>query len=230
MYCVNLVMTKPTINQRKLVQEYKNTLTLKHHLFELSIGVLLGDASIQTQDGGKTYRLKFSQSQNKHAEYLHHLHNQFHEWVLSDPFFDEKRKMLNFQTISHKDFKKLAEIFVLNDQEKLCKKHIKPLFVENYLTPRAFAYWIMDDGGRSSYNIDYERKGFALNTHGFPKDQVEILCQGLKTRYDLNCWLKPNKNKWIIVISGHDHEKMKNLIGEFLIPSMFHKIPGFSSN
>lgn len=221
-------MEKPTKHQRKLLKEYKNTLTLSEHLFELSVGVCLGDASIQTQDGGKTYRLKFSQSQNKHSEYLRHLHAQYHDWVLSDPFFDEKREMLNFQTLSHSEFRKLACIFVLDSQGKLCKKHIKPFFVENYLTPRAFAYWIMDDGGRSSYNKDYQRKGFALNTHGFPKDQVEILCQGLQNRYGLHCWLKSNKNKWIIVISGRDHEKMMTLIREFIIPSMYHKIPGIN--
>ena len=134
--------------------------------------------------------------------------------------------MLSFQTFSHSEFQKIAKIFVLDSQGKLCKKHRKPLFVENYLTPRAFAYWIMDDGARLSYNKDYERKGFALNTHGFPKDQVEILCQGLKNRYGLNCWLKLNKNKWIRRISGHDHEKMMTLIREYILLSMYHKIPG----
>jgi hypothetical protein len=218
-------MEKPTKQQRKLLKHYKKTLTLTRPLFEISIGVLLGDASIQTQDGGKTYRLKFTQSQNKHSDYLRHLHSQFHDWVLSDPALDNERHMLNFQTLSHSEFTKLAEIFVLDSQGKLCKKHIKPLFVENYLTPRAFAYWIMDDGGKSCYNKDYQRKGFALNTHGFPKEEVEILCQGLRTRYSLDCWLKLNKKKWIIVISGHDYQKIMDLIGNFLIPSMYHKIP-----
>jgi hypothetical protein len=49
-----------------------------------------------------------------------------------------------------------------------------------------------------------KRKGFAFNTHGFPKPEVEILRQGLEIRYGLDCWLRPNKNKWVIVISGHD--------------------------
>lgn len=80
--------------------------------------------------------------------------------------------MWSFQTISHSDFTRLADIFLRDSQGNLCHKHIKPHFVEHFLTPRALAYWIMDDGGRSSYNKDYERKGFALNTHGFPKDQV----------------------------------------------------------
>jgi hypothetical protein len=87
---------------------------------------------------------------------------------------------------------------------------------------------LLDDGGRSSYNKDYEQRGFALNTHGFPKDQVEILCHGLQTRYALECWCNPNKKKWIIVISGRHHEKMMTLIREFIIPSIWYKIPGIS--
>lgn len=38
-----------------------------------------------------------------------------------------------------------------------------------------------------------------------------------------------NKNKWIIVISGHDHTKMMNLIRKWIIPSMYHKIPGLQN-
>ena len=220
-------MRKPTANQRKLLNEYKQTLSLSKTLFDLSIGTLLGDASLQTQDGGKTYRLKFQQSDNLHREYLFHLHEQFHDWVLSPPCFNEKRNMWSFQTISHNDFTELANIFYLDSQGNRCKKHIKPFFVEHYLTPMSLAYWIMDDGGRSCYNQDYPRKGIALNTHGFSKQQVEILCQGLQNRYGFHCWLKLNKNKWIIVISGHDHSKIMKKIEKFIIPSMYHKIPGF---
>ena len=83
----------------------------------------------------------------------------------------------------------------------------------------------MDDDGRLSYNKDYPRKGFSLNTHGFSKGQVEILCDGLKARYGFKCWVKPNKKQWILAISGHDHQKIMELIVPFLVPSMYHKIP-----
>ena len=41
-------MQKPTSRQRKLLEEYKKTLFLSNDLFEIGIGTLLGDASIQT--------------------------------------------------------------------------------------------------------------------------------------------------------------------------------------
>jgi hypothetical protein len=184
-----------------------------------------GDASLQTQNHGRSYRLKFQQSDKLHREYLFHLHETFSDWVLSPPHFNKERMIWSFQTISHPHFNCLAKIFVLDSQGNPCKKHIKPNFVEDFLTPRALAYWIMDDGGRLSYNKDYPRKGFSINTHGFSKGQVEILCDGLKARYGFKCWVKPNKKQWILAISGHDHQKIMELIVPFLVPSMYHKIP-----
>jgi hypothetical protein len=44
----------------KLLKEYKKSLFLLSDIQrEASIGLMLGDASLQTQNGGKTYRMKF---------------------------------------------------------------------------------------------------------------------------------------------------------------------------
>lgn len=156
---------------------------------------------------------------------MFNLYDVFNEWVLSPPHLNSERNMWSFQTISHTDFKKLAELFVLNNSRVKCKKQIKPLLVENHLTPLGLAYWFMDDGEKSSYNKDYVRKGFIFNTHGFQESEVELLCQGLETKFGFEWWLKPNKNKHIIVISAKSSEKMMALIDDFIILSMRHKLP-----
>jgi hypothetical protein len=44
----------------KAIKEYKQTLNyLTVEQWEASIGLMLGDASLQTKNNGKTYRLKF---------------------------------------------------------------------------------------------------------------------------------------------------------------------------
>ena len=44
----------------RLIKEYKQSLiSLSTKQFEASIGLMLGDASLQTQNKGKNYRLKF---------------------------------------------------------------------------------------------------------------------------------------------------------------------------
>lgn len=103
------------------VQVYKQTLVLSQKLIDIAVGGLLGDVTIQTQNKGKTYRLKFQQS-DKHRDYLFHLHDVFHEWVLSPPHYHPDRDMWSFQTIGHGDFGKLANLFTVDRTlQKACE-------------------------------------------------------------------------------------------------------------
>ena len=69
----------------KLFKEYRDSLTsLSIIQWEASIGLILGDASLQTQNNGRTYRMKFEWSA-KSKPYLDHVFNLFNEWVLSNP-------------------------------------------------------------------------------------------------------------------------------------------------
>lgn len=50
--------------------------------WEASIGLMLGDASLQRQNKGRDYRMKFEWG-NKNKLYAEHIYNLFNEWVLS---------------------------------------------------------------------------------------------------------------------------------------------------
>lgn len=191
-------------------------------LFHISIGVLLGDASIQknTSKTQTKYRLKFLQSA-KHKDYVYHLHTEFKDYVLSAPHFDSKRNTYSFQTVFHPDFNKLADIFL----DKNGKKIINCFFEENPISPISLAYWFMDDGGLLSYNKDYVRKGLVINTQGFTVNQVQLLSQNLNKAYHLNTWVKENKKKPIIAFSGKEFFKIKDLILPYILCSMKYKLP-----
>jgi LAGLIDADG DNA endonuclease family protein len=102
----------------RLFKEYKNSLkSLNQIQWETSIGLMLGDASIQTQNQGKTHRLKFEWS-DKNKAYIDHVYNLFDEWVISPPHnksrISPKGNLVvnwGFQTISHEAFNPLAELF-----------------------------------------------------------------------------------------------------------------------
>ena len=69
----------------KEFKEYKDSLTsLTAIQREASIGLILGDASLQTQNGDKTYRLKFEWG-DKQKLYIDHIFDLFNEWVISPP-------------------------------------------------------------------------------------------------------------------------------------------------
>jgi len=67
------------------VKEYKNSLIkLSNIQKEAAIGLLLGDASLQSQNEGKTYRIKFEWG-DKNKAYALHVFTLFDQWVLSQP-------------------------------------------------------------------------------------------------------------------------------------------------
>lgn len=214
---------------RSLLKRYKEQL---HYLTpiqrEVGVGVMLGDASLQSQDGGKSYRLKFLQG-DQHRKYLDHLCEIFFEWILSPPAPQHRRardgkilKAWRVQTISHPAVLPLAKIFL----DGRGKKISPPDIVNNYCTPRALAYWLMDDGGL----LAPKRRGVVLHTQGLLRctgTEVHSLVEGLKKVYNLHCWVGENKNRPVIKISGHCWDQLFQLVGEFIHPSMVYKFPPF---
>lgn len=158
----------------KLLNQYKSFLIeLSQVQWETAVGLILGDTSLQTQNKGKTYRMKFEWSNNS-KPYLDHVYNLFNEWVISEPhkktrFSPAGNEVINwgFQTISHEAFNALAFWFLNNNV-----KSISADLIQNNLTPRGLAYWFMDDGGKLDYNKNSKNKSVVLNTQSFKDQEV----------------------------------------------------------
>ena len=217
-------------NSTKL-KEYKDSLIeLSIEQKEAIIGLMLGDASLQSQNKGKTYRIKFEWG-DKNKAYVLHVFNLFDEWVLSQPHKKERLSpkgnlVINwgFQTFSHKAFNYLAELFLL---DKGGKKGISENLVQDHLTPKGLAYWFMDDGGKLDYNKNSKNRSVVLNTHSFTDLEVENLCDQLSNKFELLCEVRSNKNKKIIVIKDTSYSKFYQLINPYLLEEMKYKLPKF---
>ena len=211
----------------KLIREYKQSLTnLNTNQWEASLGLMLGDASLQTQNNGKTYRMKFEWS-DKTKYYLDHVYNLFDEWVLSKP---HKKSRLSpkgnlvtnwgFQTISHEAFNPLAKLFIINN-----KKGISESLILNHLTERSLAYWFMDDGGKLDYNKNSKNKSLVLNTQSFTDKEVEMLSKELMAKFGFECKIRSNKGKKVIVITNNSYPLFYKLANPYIIPEMKYKLP-----
>ena len=217
-------------NSTKL-KEYKDSLIeLSIEQKEAIIGLMLGDASLQSQNKGKTYRIKFEWG-DKNKAYVLHVFNLFDEWLLSQPHKKERLSpkgnlIINwgFQTFSHKAFNYLAELFLL---DKGGKKGISENLVQDHLTPKGLAYWFMDDGGKLDYNKNSKNRSVVLNTHSFTDLEVENLCDQLSNKFELLCEVRSNKNKKIIVIKDTSYSKFYQLINPYLLEEMKYKLPKF---
>jgi len=65
-------------------QKGKKPLKLTKNQRSILIGVILGDAHLETLNSGHTFRVNFSQSV-AHKPYLDHLYYIFKDWVLTPP-------------------------------------------------------------------------------------------------------------------------------------------------
>jgi len=213
---------------RTRLRQYKNQLSLKPEQREMCLGLVLGDASIQTQNNSESYRLKFEVGE-KNLEYLEHIQGELDEFILAKPNpivrtnkNGHEVKTFQLQTISHSDFNSIANGFKLSKEQK--RKAIDYNFLYKELTHRSVAYWFMDDGGKLDYTTN-EGKGIVFNTQNFEQQEVQQLCDILNKRFKYKTWVKKNKGKYVVAVSGESYEDFIKNVSPYIIPSMQHKLP-----
>ncbi|GBC90761.1 MAG: hypothetical protein KatS3mg021_1258 [Fimbriimonadales bacterium] len=195
------------------IETYKQQLKLTPLQREVLVGILLGDAHLETQNRGRTYRLKIEQGAT-HAAYVQHLYQVFQEWVLTPP---QQKANGNwwFQTVSHGAFRFYAHQFYQDG-----RKRVPPL-LHRWLKPRSIAYWFMDDGSLK----DPKARAVLFNTQGFQREEVERLAQLLSEQFELEAYLRRQAEGYQIVIPGRNLTRFLELVEPYLIPEMRYKLP-----
>ena len=198
------------------IERTKSSLKLSDEQREVLVGLLLGDAHLETQNDGKTYRVKFEYS-IKHRLYANHLYEIFREWVLTPPQIKQDKTHNNiwFQTVSHGAFRFYAHQFY--DGKNKCV----PKLIHHYLTNKSVAYWFMDDGSIKSH----ESKGVIFNTQYFVKRDVQRLIKCLQNYFDLEASVRKQKDGLQIYISGKSYERFLEIVFPYVHTSMHYKIP-----
>lgn len=202
------------------LETYKKQLSLTKLQKEVMVGILLGDAHLETQNKGITFRLKIEQS-SAHRAYVTHLFTIFEEWVRTPPKRKEVRSKHTvsenycFQTLSHGSFRFFAQQFYRG------KRKCVPSQIHRWLTPCALAYWYMDDGSVKSA----QSKGVIFNTQGFSLKEVERLCAVLLESFRLDAKPRKQSDGHQIYLSGRSFEGFCDLVSPHLIDEMRYKLP-----
>ncbi len=205
----------------RAIEQYKRGLRLTGTHQEILVGLLLGDGCLETQNGGRTYRLKVEQSA-RHEGYVRHIHELFSDWVLTPP----RRRLSRasngtmtinwaFQTVSHEAFQPYGLQFYGGGRKKV------PELIADWLTPRGFAYWYMDDGSVKSA----ESKGVVLNTQAYEPIDVGRLIEVLRSRFGLQAKIREQSDGPQIYVAGRSYERFSELIEPFVLEEMRYKVP-----
>ncbi len=205
----------------KAIEAQKSLLKLSPRQREVVVGVLLGDACLESQNQSRTYRLKIEQSAD-HEAYVRHLRSELGGWVLSGPRRREKTSRLGtptvswaFNTVSHGAFRFYAQQFYLHGRKQV------PKLIHRWLSPRSLAYWFMDDGSMKSS----QSKAVILNTQAFELPDVQRLIDVLASHFQLAAKVRKQSDGNQVFISGRSFEKFRELVDPFVIPEMRYKIP-----
>lgn len=205
-----------------IIKDYKKSLKLSNKQRQIIIGLMLGDGHLETQDNGRTYRLKVEQS-IKSKEYIDWLYENFKEWVLTSPKEKVKKDKrfkqdvinIYFNTVSHSAFRFYAQQFYIN------KKKVIPKLIYRWLRPVSLAIWFMDDGSIKSS----KHKGKIINTQCFSKTEVKFLSECLFKKYGIKSNLRRQKgNTWQLYLLSETINKFYKIINPHIIPSMRYKL------
>lgn len=207
------------------IEKYKKHLKLTKRQREILVGTLLGDSHLETQNQGRTYRLKVEHS-FKQKEYVNWLYREFKDWVLSPPKVRERFVRLRtvsgvcakyyFNTLGAGSLRFYAQQFYSEG------KKVVPRLIRRWLTPLALAVWYMDDG---SIKSNHHRTVF-LNTHGFASRDLQALQKAFLEKFGIKTQLRrADRHQQQIYFLAETVDKFLTMIERHIIPSMRYKLP-----
>lgn len=208
------------------IEKKKSLLKLTKKQRSIIVGTLLGDGHMETQNKGRTYRLKIEHTVRQ-TFYVDWLYQQLKEWTLSAPvdhmksIGGDKYENYGFQTMSVGQFRFYAKGFY---DAKGCKR--VPRHIRRWLTPLALAVWFMDDGSLKSQT----HRAVILNTQGFNHDDLIKLKEALELRYGIQAVFRKQREGLQLLIVGDDAERFYQTIQRFVLPDFKYKFGKLVNN
>ena len=183
------------------------------------VGTLLGDAHLETQNGGRTYRLKVEHSE-KQKDYIEYLFGVFKNLCEQKELTKKKNRgfiSYEFRTKSLGTFRFYAQQFY-QDGKKRVPKIIRKLLKD----PLSLAIWFADDGSKKSN----KHKTYIIHTLAFKKAELKLLQEALKLNFGIEARIHKNRNGYRLYIPSSSASKFEEFIKPFIekIPSLKKKL------
>lgn len=202
-----------------VIERYKATLQLTKKQKMIVIGLMLGDGHLETQNQGKSYRLKVEQTE-KRSWYINWLYTHFQKWVLTPPRVKTKKRneritqSISFQTLSHPSFNFFAKEFYSVKTKKI------PASIRTILSPLAMAVWFMDDGSLKSKH----HRALILNTHCFTHDDLVLIQETFLKKYGLQAGIRKQREGSQLIFTEPSASRFAAIIWPELLPEFRYKL------
>jgi LAGLIDADG DNA endonuclease family len=177
------------------------------------VGTILGDGCLAKHGHNHRLHVKHKLAHRALIEFKYRVFRDFISMGLHQ--FDQRLNgdqfpCLQFASRTHTLFSEWHRYFYREGVK------IVPQDVEQYLTRQALAVWFMDDGA-----ADYA--GVTIQTHSFRAEEVTLLTEVLKQKFQLAATLRRNKGKEIIYIPARSMRSFRELVSPYLLPELAYK-------
>lgn len=199
---------------------------LSPELVDIIVGTMLGDAKMTFSftSGNAAY---ICEQSSVHKDYLFHLFDLFKDFTdkvepVKYTRVDARNGVTStsyyFNTVALPIFIQFAKMFYTEvaGTRKVIK--VVPSNIYDLLTPRALAYWIMDDG------MYVKRGGVTLCTDSFTKAEVGLLKGVLESKFGFICQIHHKGANQRIYISGKSLGKLTTMVKPFMHESFMYKL------
>ena len=173
---------------------------------ELIFGSLLGDGHLARTTSGYAFRVNHSISQKEYVDWKYaHLAS----FTNSQPRVYQRSYY--FRTVTHPTMTDLRKMFYIGSQKRL------PYETDAWITPFAFAIWLMDDGAR-------DKNQLRLNTQSFSLEENERLIRILEAKLGITATINRDKDRHRLRVCATSMPRVRKLVAPFIIPSMQYKL------
>ena len=190
-------------------------LKLSNEQEQLILGSLLGDLSIDLTGTLKNAKLclvhsiKQEELFMKKVEILGEFMGNYKLYSSYDNRTEKTYQTWRGNSKTHKLFNEIYKLLYPNNIKTVTKEYL-----DKINNPIALAYWFMDDGSECG----------TIATNCFSLDEVELLINWLKTKWNIISTKQKNKAHYVLHISQKSRLDFEQLIFPYMIPSMYYKL------
>lgn len=203
----------------KVIRSLAESIRLIDRQREIIVGLLLGDGHLETQNKGRTFRLKVEHS-IRQKDYVDWLYKQLSNMVLTKP-------QLKLQTVAGKEHEKYwfstistGALRFYAGQFYADRKKIVPKMIAKLVTPLSLAVWFMDDGSLKSRF----HRARIINTHCFDGASLQRLQDMLHKNFHIHTTLRKQREGTQLYIPSTDIATFITAIKPYIHPTMEYKI------
>jgi hypothetical protein len=201
------------------IKRFARAIKLSSNQREIIVGLMLGDGHLETQNMGRTFRLKVEHSISQ-KDYTDWLYTKLQNLVITQPQSKEQKvgttwhEKYWFNTVSIDSLRFYGQLFYKHN------KKVVPTIISKLVTPLSLAVWFMDDGSLKS---QYHRAR-VINTQCFSDIDLKRLQHMLLKKFSINTTLRKQKEGKQIYIPSTEIERFVSIVRPYIVPSMEYKI------